>query len=197
MIAIDSHYLLYIALTQLFRIVSQRKKYVIVGVKFFVQCSSRSRRRRRLVQAVEGLWLHMRRVRCNQLKPTLMYRISKFSPASRGGIDPSPKEVQIVYRLFLVYCYLLHVPRLPTQPASYAGGWVIGFIWLELGWQYIAMTRINLSIIWISLPSPSKFWKVFVAWAYLLYCYRRASTINILVIFDINVLSCCRNRGGT
>ena len=34
------HYLLYIALTQLFRIVSQRKKYVIVGVKFFVQCSS-------------------------------------------------------------------------------------------------------------------------------------------------------------
>ena len=28
------------------------------------------------------------------------------------------KEVQIVYRLFLVNCYLLLVPRLPSQPAS-------------------------------------------------------------------------------
>ena len=44
-IAIPRHYLLYIALTLLFRIVSQRKKYVIVRVKFFVQCSSRGRRR--------------------------------------------------------------------------------------------------------------------------------------------------------
>ena len=33
-----------------------------------------------------------------------------------------PKEVQIVYRLFLVNCYLLHVPRLPYRPASNAGG---------------------------------------------------------------------------
>ena len=31
------------------------------------------------------------------------------------------KEVQIVYRLFLMNCYLLHVPRLPSQPASNAG----------------------------------------------------------------------------
>ena len=37
----------------------------------------------------------------------------------------SAKEVQIVYRLFLVNCYLLHVPRLPYQPASNAGGLVI------------------------------------------------------------------------
>ena len=35
------------------------------------------------------------------------------------------KEVQIVYRLFLVNCYLLHLPRLPSQTASDAGGWVI------------------------------------------------------------------------
>ena len=48
------------------------------------------------------------------------------------------KEVQIVYRLFLVNCYLLHVPeeihvsRLPFQPASSGRGWVIDFIWLEL-----------------------------------------------------------------
>ena len=28
------------------------------------------------------------------------------------------KEVQMVYRLFLVNCYLLHVPRLPSQPTS-------------------------------------------------------------------------------
>ena len=51
-------------------------------------------------------------------------------------------------------CYLLHVPRLPSQPASSGRGWVIDFIWLELAWQYIAMTRINLSIIWISLDCP-------------------------------------------
>ena len=27
-------------------------------------------------------------------------------------------EIQIVYRLFQVKCYLLHVPRLPSQPGS-------------------------------------------------------------------------------
>ena len=33
------------------------------------------------------------------------------------------KEIQIVYRLlFLVNCYLPHVPRLPSQPASNVGG---------------------------------------------------------------------------
>ena len=62
------------------------------------------------------------------------------------------KEVQIVYRLFLVNCYLLHVPRLPSQPASSGRGWVIEKNWLELAWKYIAMTRNNLSIIWIFLP---------------------------------------------
>ena len=41
-----------------------------------------------------------------------------------GLIDLS-KELQIVYRLFLVNCYLLHVPRLPSQPASNVGGLVI------------------------------------------------------------------------
>ena len=61
------------------------------------------------------------------------------------------KEVQIVYRLFLVNCYLLHVPRLPSQPASSGRGWVIDFIWLELPRQYKAMTRNNLRIILISL----------------------------------------------
>ena len=35
------------------------------------------------------------------------------------------KEVQIVHRLFLVNCYLLHVPRLPSKPASNVGGLVI------------------------------------------------------------------------
>ena len=59
------------------------------------------------------------------------------------------KEVQIVYRLLQVN--LLHVPRFPTQPASYMGGWVID----SIGWncldKYIAMTRNNLSIVWISL----------------------------------------------
>ena len=32
------------------------------------------------------------------------------------------KEVQIVYRLFLVNCYQLHLPRHPSQPASNVGG---------------------------------------------------------------------------
>ena len=39
-------------------------------------------------------------------------------PATKG----MSKEVQIVYRLLLVNCYLLHVPRLPSQPASNVGG---------------------------------------------------------------------------
>ena len=42
------------------------------------------------------------------------------------------KEVQMVYRLFLVNCYLLHVPRLPSQPASNARDGVIEKNWLEL-----------------------------------------------------------------
>ena len=40
--------------------------------------------------------------------------------------------VQIVYRLFLVNCNLLHVPRLPSQPASNLGVWVID--WTGLNW---------------------------------------------------------------
>ena len=39
--------------------------------------------------------------------------------------EADTKEVQIVYGLFLVNCYILHVPRLPSQPASNVGGWVI------------------------------------------------------------------------
>ena len=65
----------------------------------------------------------------------LLVEVRKFF----GRFDPGwVKEVQIVYRLFLVNCYILHVPRLPSQQASN---------WLELARQYIAMTRNNLSII--------------------------------------------------
>ena len=39
----------------------------------------------------------------------------------KSGKNPG-KEVQIVYRLFLVNFYLLHVPRLPPQPASSGTG---------------------------------------------------------------------------
>ena len=70
---------------------------------------------------------------------------------TRTKLILGPKEVQIVYRLFLVNCYLLHICRLPSQPACSGRGWVIGFIWLWLSWQYIAMARNNLSIILISL----------------------------------------------
>ena len=48
-------------------------------------------------------------------------------------------------------CYLLKVPRLPSQLASSRRCWVIDLIWLELPWQYIAMTRNNLSTILISI----------------------------------------------
>ena len=44
------------------------------------------------------------------------------------------KEVQIVYRLLQVN--LLHVPRFPSQPASYMGGWVINAI----GWGWLDST---------------------------------------------------------
>ena len=50
-------------------------------------------------------------------------------------------------RLFLVNCYLLHVPRLPSQPASSSRGWVIEKNWLEMAWQYIAMAKYYLNII--------------------------------------------------
>ena len=79
------------------------------------------------------------------------------SPSSLSVVYP--KEVQIVYRLFLVNCYLLHVPRLPSQPGSSGRGWVIDFIWLELPWQYLAMTRNNLSIILISLFKTEPIWE--------------------------------------
>ena len=61
----------------------------------------------------------------------------------------SSKEVQIVYRLFLVNCYLLHsFWIMPSQLATREVEWLI-----ELAWQYIAMTRNNLCIISISLMS--------------------------------------------
>ena len=54
-------------------------------------------------------------------------------------------------------CYLLYVHRLPPQQGSSRRGWVIAFIWLELPWQYIAMTRNNLGIILISLICTTNF----------------------------------------
>ena len=51
-----------------------------------------------------------------------------MSPSFKGW----GKEVQKVYRLFLVNCYPLHVPRLPSWPASNVGGGVIEWNWLEL-----------------------------------------------------------------
>ena len=73
-------------------------------------------------------------------------------------------------------CYLLHVPRLPSQPGSSGRGWVIYFIWLELPWQYIAMTRNNLSIILISLANM--FYRKILSSIFLKYCYRDISHNN-------------------
>ena len=53
------------------------------------------------------------------------------------------KEVQTVFRLFLVNCYLLHVPRLPSQSASNVGVWVIDIIglnWLDSTWRWLEIT---------------------------------------------------------
>ena len=66
----------------------------------------------------------------------------------------SSTEIQIILRLFLVHHILLQIKSVSSQPASNAlqcgrlSDWVN---WLELAWQYIAKTRNNLSIIWISL----------------------------------------------
>jgi hypothetical protein len=55
-----------------------------------------------------------------------------------------------VYRLFLVNCYLLHVPRLPSQLASNVGGWVINLNWLELAWQYTKLGKIAVTYFGVS-----------------------------------------------
>ena len=84
--------------------------------------------------------------------------------------DALPKEVQIVYRLFLVNCYLLHVPRLPSQLANSRRGWGIDFICLELPWEYIAITRNShgrLENIWIMmlLSMASKYGQSHFQWS--------------------------------
>ena len=61
------------------------------------------------------------------------------------------KKVEIVHRLFLVNCYLLHVLLSYAQPASSVEGLVIHRSAGEIAWQYIVMTRNNLCIISISL----------------------------------------------
>ena len=45
---------------------------------------------------------------------------AEAAPAVEAETKGIFKEVKILYRLFLVNCYLLHVPRLPSQPASTA-----------------------------------------------------------------------------
>ena len=87
----------------------------------------------------------------------VLQKLSRFSEDTQQTLsklsEATLKEVKIVYRFFLVNCYLLHVPRLPSQPAS--TGWRLSdwLNWLELAWQYIVMTRNNLSNIWISLAT--------------------------------------------
>ena len=63
------------------------------------------------------------------------------------------KEVQIVYRLFLVNC--MYLGFLPSQIAPGEVEWLIDWFFF-LPWQYIAMTRNNLSIILISLVQVFK-----------------------------------------
>ena len=59
-----------------------------------------------------------------QLPATLVVHIwlGVFTGFSNKGFH---KEIEIIHKLFLVNCYLLHVPRPPSQPASNVGGLVI------------------------------------------------------------------------
>ena len=64
------------------------------------------------------------------------------------------KEIQIIYRLFLVNCNLLHVPRILFQLASSVGGRVINWI---IGCPIIIWTGLNIKI--------SKVQKVYEWWS--------------------------------
>ena len=54
-----------------------------------------------------------------------LFAKNQFYAMQDVGLHIKGKEVQIVYRLFLVNCYILHVPivpRVPSQSASNVGG---------------------------------------------------------------------------
>ena len=60
--------------------------------------------------------------------PTGATVTTKKATLQRRGV--TTKEIEIIHRLFLVNCYILHIPRFPSQPASNVGA--------------LAMTRNNL-----------------------------------------------------
>ena len=55
-----------------------------------------------------------------------------LAAGSNQGLVVFSKEVQIVYSLFLVNCYLLHVPRLPSFPANQQRERLSDFVQLEV-----------------------------------------------------------------
>ena len=90
------------------------------------------RKHQRILETIERWDKTVNKIKCLELKSWLgkcYLVLPVWSKLSKT------KEVQIVHRLFLVNCYLLHVPRVPSQPGSSGRGWVIDFIWLELPWQ--------------------------------------------------------------
>ena len=84
-----------------------------------------------------GVWTQ----RFNRIKPGLdgsdsnpfyVVNYSFFWPPTHPySANVICKEIQILYRLFLVSCYLLHVPSLLSQLASSRRGWVIDFFGLN------------------------------------------------------------------
>ena len=80
------------------RIWAQRIPVFITGTGSGLQCMSFRYKPNQLLKVLVGWKQHPK---------------YKFS-----GQQASIKEVQIVYRLFLLICYLLNVPRLPSFPAS-------------------------------------------------------------------------------
>ena len=77
----------------------------------------------------------------------------------------------------------------PFQPASSGRGWAIDFIWLELPWHYIAMTRNNLCKYYFSFlslrltqDSNLRVWELIKAqvWTYgsFPYCKRHIFFVN-------------------
>ena len=77
------------------------------------------------IKIILGPVYYIEDCRISNFQMSIFFKNQQFKATAFLGDSFSkhqPKEVQIVYRLFLVNCYLLHVSRLTSQPASKVGG---------------------------------------------------------------------------
>ena len=87
------------------------------------------RKHQRILETIERWDKTVNKIKCLELKSWLgkcYLVLPVWSKLSKT------KEVQIVHRLFLVNCYLLHVTRLPSQPVRNLGGLVINWTGLTV-----------------------------------------------------------------